>query len=177
MKSRYRSAVRVQHAGDRALRAHRTVTHVDVVPDRFDRVVQRLAVRVAVDHHRLARSAAEQLIDRRIERFPADVPERCVDRTDRRHRHGPAAPVRTLIKVVPRVLDAARVAADQERHDMVGQIARDGELATVERRVAQPVHAVFGDDLQRHEIPARAADDDFRVDDSHGWWEMADGDG
>src|SRR5262245_16096027 len=65
---------------------------------------------------------------------------------------------------------------------MVGEIARHRQLATVEGRVAEAVHAVFGDELQRHEISARAADDDLSVDDFHdprsdsglGSWDLTD---
>src|SRR2546430_12949409 len=46
-------------------------------------------------------------------------------------------------------------------------IAGHGELASVERRIAETVDAVLGNNLQRHEVSARAADNYFRVDDLH----------
>src|SRR5262245_43520116 len=65
-----------------------------------------------------------------------------------------------LVEVLPGVLDAARVAADQQRDDVLLQVARDRQLATVQRRVADPVQPVLGDELQRDEVAARRADDD-----------------
>ena len=122
---------------------------------------------MAVDEHRVARSAAEQLIHGRIERLAENVPERRIDRGDRRHRDRAAAPVRAFVEVLPDVLDAARVAADEQRQHVIVQVTGDRELAAVERRVAQAVDAVFGDELQRDEIAAGTADDDLAVDDAH----------
>src|SRR6185295_10428446 len=72
-----------------------------------------------------------------------------------------------LVQVLPHILDAARIASDDQRNDVVRQVACDGELASVQRRVAEAGHAVLGDELERDEIPSRAADDDPGVDDSH----------
>ena len=148
-------AVGVDHAGNRALRAHRLVAHGDVFLHRLHGVVFGRAVGVAVDHHRVARRAAEQLIDRRVQRLAANVPERRVHGADRGHRHRPAPPVRALVEVLPDVLDAPRVAADEQRHHVVGEVARHRELAAVERRIAEAVDAVFGLELERDEVPAR----------------------
>jgi hypothetical protein len=105
---------------------------------------------VAVDHHVLARGAAEQLVERQAGDLSLDVPQGHVDGSNGRHRYRPAPPIGTAIEILPDILDAMGVAADQAGNDMVGQIARDGELAAVERSVADP-RAVFGLDLQRHE--------------------------
>ena len=56
---------------------------------------------------------------------------------------------------------------------MIAQIAGDGELASVERRVADAVETVFGDELQRDEVAAGTADDDFAFDDAHSWFQTA----
>ena len=169
-----RDAVRVRDAGHAALQrappcspgatysaAAATVSSID------------LAVGVAVDHHVVARLAAQQLVHRHAQRLALDVPQRRVDRRDRRHRHRPAAPVRALVKVVPDVLDAPRVAPDQQRDHVVGQVARDGQLAPVQRRVAEPVHAALGLDLQRDEVPPRRADDHLRRHDLHWFTPLA----
>ena len=84
-----------------------------------------------------------------------------------RHRHRPAPPVGALVEVLPGVLDAPRVAADEQRHDVIGQVAGDRELAAVQRRVAETVDAVLGHELQRDEVAAGTADDDLGVDDFH----------
>jgi hypothetical protein len=68
---------------------------------------------------------------------------------------------------VPDVLDAARVAPDQQRDHVIGQVARDRQLAAVQRRVAQAVDAALGLDLQRDEVPPRRADDHLRRHDLH----------
>ena len=120
-----------------------------------------------VDEHGFARRPAKKLIDRRAKRLALDVPQRCIDGADRRHRHGTPTPVRAGVEVLPRVFDAARVAADEQRHDVIAQVAGDGELAAIQRRVAQPVDAVLRYNLQGDEVSARAADNHFRVDDLH----------
>ena len=152
------------HSG---LHSNGVIPEADILGNRGERLVDVFAVGVPVDENGLARRAPEQLIHRHTQRLALNIPERGVDGADRRHRHRPAPPISARIEVLPRVFDAARVAADEQRDDVVAQIARDCQLAAVERRIAQAVDAVLGHDLQRHEVPARAADDDFRVDDLH----------
>ena len=50
---------------------------------------------------------------------------------------------------------------------MIGEIAANRQFTAIERRVTKPVVAVLCHDLQRHEVPAWAAYDDFRIHDSH----------
>ena len=57
-----------------------------------------------------------------------------------RHRHGTASPVRAAIEILPRVFNPTRVAADQARDHVILQIRDDRELATVQGRIADPVH-------------------------------------
>jgi hypothetical protein len=85
-------------------------------------LVDVLAIRVAIHEHAVARTSAEQLIERLIAHLAEDVPQRDVDRRNGRHRHGAAAPVRTTIEKLPDVLDAARVAADEVRHQVILEI-------------------------------------------------------
>ena len=101
-----------------------------------------------------ARGAAEQLVERQPGDLALDVPERHVDRGDRRHRHRPAAPVGAAVEVLPGVLDAVRVAVDQQRHDVLAQVGGDRQLAPVEGRVAEPGDAVIGRQLERDEVAA-----------------------
>ena len=108
-----------------ALRADRLVAQRAVALDRVERLGD-----VA------ARSRGRRPARRRATRRPAagraacpaslalDVPQRHVDRGDRRHRHRAAPPVRALVEVLPDVLDALRVAADQQRAEVVGEVAR-----------------------------------------------------
>ena len=55
----------------------------------------------------------------------------------------------------------------EQRQHVIGQIAGDGQLAAVERRVAETVDAVLGLELQRDEVAPRAADDDLAAGDLH----------
>src|SRR4030095_16918345 len=110
-------------SGDSALRADRAITKVKIVLNGSDGFVYVGAVGVTVNHHRIPRRPSEELIDRNIENFSAYVPESSVNRADCRHRHRPATPIGTLVKVLPCVFDSARVAPDQERDQMVIQIA------------------------------------------------------
>ena len=161
-------AVRLRQSRNAGLRPHGRVAELQVAGDGRHRLLDGRAVGVAVDQHRVARGATEQLIDRRIERLAADVPQRRIHGTDRRHGDGPAAPVGALIEVLPRVLDAPRVAADQQRDDVIGEVARHGELAAVHRRIPHAGDAVLDYELQGHDVPPRTADDDARVRDLHG---------
>ena len=143
------------HPGHAALQANRLVSLPLVIERRFDRVGDRRAIGMAIDHAALARRAAEQLIDRQPRELALDVPQGHVDRRDRRHRHGPATPIGALIEKLPDILDPVRVAPDQTGDDMLRKIGRDCQLAAVERRIADAGRAVVAFDLQRREIPAR----------------------
>jgi hypothetical protein len=109
------------------------------------------------------------LIQRQVRLFGLDVPERGVDGRDRRHRHRAAPPIGAAVEVLPDVFDLRRVATDERGDDVVGEVARDGKLAAVERRVADAGEARIRLDLQRDEVAARTGDDDARGGDlGHG---------
>ncbi len=155
------------HARDAALCTNGLVSERLMVGDRRDGVVQRLPVRVRVNEHPVARGATEQLIHRHVHGLAGNVPQRGVDGGNRRHGHRASPPVRALVEVLPGVFDPAGVAANQQRHEVIGKVAGDGQLASVQRRIAQAVNAVFGHQLQRHEVAAGATDDHLGVDDAH----------
>ncbi len=71
--------------------------------------------------------------------FGLDVPQRHVDGGDRRHRDRAAPPVRAAIQELPDVFDLVRIAADEAGHDVIGQIAGDGQFATVQGCIADTV--------------------------------------
>ncbi len=50
---------------------------------------------------------------------------------------------------------------------MIFQIAGDGQLASVQSGVAQPVNTLIGFDFQSYEIAARTADNHFRTENFH----------
>ncbi len=66
---------------------------------------------------------------------------------------------------LPRILDAAGIATDQVGDEMLLQIRRNGEFASIQRSVTDTVDAGARLDLQRHEVAARARDDHARCDD------------
>src|SRR5467141_2089582 len=134
-------AVGACEAGDAALRANGFVAELGVGGYGDDGVPDVVAAGVAVDEDGVAGGAAEQLVDGNVEGFALDVPERGVHRRDGGHGYRAAAPVRALVKVLPEVFDAARVAADEKRNDMIGEITGDGEFAAVEGGVDEAVDA------------------------------------
>ena len=113
------------------MRANCLISEPDVIGDSFDRLLDVLPTRVAIDKNAVAGSASQQLVDRCVQSFPFDIPKCRVNRGNRAHRDGATAPVRALVKVLPDVFDPSRIASDQERNDMVGEIACDREFAAV----------------------------------------------
>ena len=91
--------------------------------------------------------------------------KRDVDCGNRRHRHRPASPVRAAIEELPGVLDPSGVATDQVGNDVLLQVRGDGELAAIERRIAEPDDACARLDPERDEIAPRTGDDHARVHD------------
>ncbi len=132
-----------------------------------ERLLDVSAVRVAIDCDAFARGAAEQLVNRHAEALAEDVPERNVHGGDRGHRDGPAPPIRTFVEVLPGIFNAAGVAADQQRADVIAEVTDNGHLAAVESGVAETAQAVFGYNFKRDEVSSRTADNDVRIDDFH----------
>ena len=149
-----RDAVGLVQAGDRGLDADGLVAEVQVVLEVGAEVLQRGSAGVAVDHDALAGRTAEELVDRHAGGLALDVPQRDVDGGDRRHGHRSAAPVGALVEVLPGVLDPARVAADQQRAEVLGQVGRHGQLAAVEGGVADAGDAVLGFNNERDVVPS-----------------------
>ena len=162
-----RHAVGGSETRDAALRANRLVAHRDVAGDLVHRLGNVAAIRVTIDHHAVATAPAEKLVERQLRDLRLDVPQCRVDGGDRAHRHRTAPPVRAAIEVLPRILDAGRIAADQRGDHMVAEIGGDRQLAPVEGGVADAVDAFVGLDLQRDEVAARASDDDAAFGDLH----------
>ena len=161
---RREDAVGVGNARHGALHADRLVAHLHVLARPSHKLGDVVPVGVAVDHDALAAPAAQQLIERHVRPLGLDVPQRHVDRGDRRHRHRPAPPVGAAVEVLPGVLDAAdRARSGTGRR--APEIADHRQLAAVQRGVADAVEALVSGDLQRDEVPPRTRDDHPRVDD------------
>ncbi len=161
-------AVGGRQARDARLRANRAIPQLDVARNFVDRLGYVAAVRVAVNQHARAASAAEQLVQRQAGRLCLEVPQRSVDRGDGRHRYRPAPPVRTAVEKLPGILDLVRVSPEQARDHVLTQVRGDGELAAVQRRIPDAVLTVVGHDLERYEVTAGAGDDYACVGDLHG---------
>src|SRR5882672_9179164 len=119
------NAVGAVESGDATLRANRFVAELGVFGDGGNSVVDIFAAGVAIHQDGFARGAAEQLIDGNVERFAFDVPERSIDRGDGGHGNRAATPVRPLVQILPEIFDAACVAANQKRDDVIREIAGD----------------------------------------------------
>src|SRR5450759_1099702 len=141
-----------------------------IVQEVVDRCEERLdgsAGCVSVRERPTPAPAAEQLVHRQAGDLALDVPQRHVHGRDGRHRDRSAAPVRPAVQVLPGVFDVVRLAADQQRRDVVAQVGGDGELATVERGVAEPDYAVARRELQGDEVAPGAGDADVDLLDLH----------
>ncbi len=153
--------------GHPGLHADGPVSLLLVGADRVEQLRQFLARRMPVRHQPVPRRSPEQLVDGEAGDLALDVPQRHVDRGDRRHRHRAPPPIGAAVQELPGVLDARLVGPDQQRHHVLGQVRDDGELAAVQRRIAQPRHAVGGRDLQRHEVAVGTRDDHVGPVDGH----------
>ena len=116
--------------------------------DFVSRLFDVAPVGVPVDHHSGAALATKQVVDGCLQRLALDVPERHVDGSDRRHGHWPAPPVGAAIEILPNVFRLERIAPDQARDQMVGQVRRHGQLTAIQRGVAESVDAFVGKNLQ-----------------------------
>ena len=117
-------------------------------------------VGVAIDHDPRPARATQQLIKRQARLLGLDVPERRINRRDRRHGHRSPPPVGAAIKILPDVLDRLRVAADQGGDYVVGQIARHRQLAPVQSGVTKAVETFARLDPQGDEVAPGTGDDD-----------------
>src|SRR5690606_11477076 len=121
------------------------------------------------DHHLVARAAAEQLVERHAGDLGLDVPQRHVDGGDGGHGDGAAAPVGALVEVLPDVLGAERVLADEGGGDVILQVGDDREPTAVRRAGADAVHALAGHRLHGGEVAPGRADDALDLGDLHTW--------
>ncbi len=152
---------------DPDLHPDRAIAEVQEAGDLVDHLGDGRAVGVPVHGDPVTAPAAEELVDGEAGGLALDVPERGVDGRDGRHGDRTATPVAALVEVLPGVLDAGRVPAHEERADVVGEVAGDGQLAAVESRVADAGDALVRGDLEGHEVAARGGHDDLGVDDLH----------
>jgi hypothetical protein len=111
---------------------------------------------MAVHQRTFTGTSAEQSIQRQIRHLAENVPQRDIDRGNRRHRHRSAAPVRAAIEKLPDVFDTPGIATDETRYHVVLQIRGHRELPAIQGCVANTRNAGTRDDLQRHEIATRA---------------------
>ena len=131
------------------------------------------AAEVGVHVDRLAEGAAEQLVDRQARHLALDVPQGDVDAGQGAHPHGAghapdAAHRGSLVDVVPQVLDARRVVADQFLLHVVHGGADHGLLEGV-GRLAQAGDPLVGVDPDDGPLATRRGDHQgVDVGDLHG---------
>jgi hypothetical protein len=89
------------------------ITVVDELTHCIDGGARLRTVCMTVDENALTALAAQQVIERRVERLGFDVPQGNVDGRQCGHVHRPTLPVGTAIEVMPNVFDRARVATDE----------------------------------------------------------------
>src|SRR5215469_4991559 len=160
-------AVGARQARDSALNANGLIALSHESRDRFHGLFKVGAAGVSVDHQAVPRSAPEKLVERDAEALRLDVPKCSVDRRDGGHGHRSTAPIGAFVEVLPGVCNAASIATDEQRRDVIGQIAGHREFATIQRSVTETIDAVFGHKLECHEVSPRTTHSHFRVDDFH----------
>src|SRR6266536_1502188 len=158
-------AVHGVQPGDAGLRANGLESESPFLVDGVEHRGDVPAGGVGVAQDPVPDRTAEQLVHRLTGDLALDVPQRDVHRADRGHGDRAAPPVDPAVQVLPGVLDAGGVAADQQGCDVVAQVAGDRELAAVESGITPTDDPVGGGDLQRDEVAARAGDDHVDSDD------------
>src|SRR5262245_55646429 len=98
---------------------------------------------MAIDRHADATFTTEQLVQRHTSTLAFDVPERCIDSTQRVHEDRAVAPVRALIHRLPKVFDIVRVFARQERSEVLFDCSSNGAYSLGKRCAAESVKARF----------------------------------
>ena len=136
---RARCPVRSLESGNRHLGANAFEAALDRVTSAVFHLREIASARVRVSQSADPGASAEQLVDGHAGALALDVPEREVHSRERGHLHRTSAPVRAAVEILPGVLDALRVAADEQRRDVLLEVLRDGQLPPVERRVADAV--------------------------------------
>ena len=160
-----RDAVGFLQAGYGALSTHRAKAQFDMPPHFVAGLGDVAAIGMTVNQCALSRASTQQLIQRHARELREDVPQRDIDCGNRRHRHRPPSPVRAAIEKLPGVLDPSGVATDQVGNDVLLQVRGNGELAAIQRRVAEPDDARARLDPERDEIAPWTGDDHARVHD------------
>ncbi len=101
----------------------------------------------------LPAGAAQQLVDGHAQLLAQNVPERDVDGADGPGQHAAALVVVAAIALLPDVLDAHGVHADQEAAEMLDRLGL-GQLARRAAAFAQAVDALVGLDLDHERCRA-----------------------
>jgi hypothetical protein len=114
-----------------------------------------------VDPDPVAGGAAEQLVDGCVEVLAGDVPQRLVHAGERGHEDRAAPEEGRAVDVLPVVLDAERVLADQVVADL-GDRGHPRAGLALERGLAPPHQPVVGRDLDEPRPGAGVELLDFR---------------
>jgi hypothetical protein len=110
---------------------------------------------VTIESHPVAGPTAEQPPDRQADRLAQDVPERDLDRTQRRHEHRSAPVARSAENVLEVTFDFGRVLADQVTLQLANR-SGDGEALARQGALPQPSDALVGVDLDEDACRCRS---------------------
>ncbi len=132
------------HARHAALHADRSEAHLFMPGVIFQHVVNSVPGGVAVDHDPFPGRAAQQLIQGHVGGFGFNVPQRHIHRGDGRHGDRAATPVGAFIEKLPDIFNAVRIAANQLGAKVILQVRGHGQLASVQRGIAQTDDPLIG---------------------------------
>ncbi len=114
---------------------------------------------MSVGQQTSARGSSEQLVQGHPGSLRLNIPQGYVYRRDRGHGDGATTPIGAAVEKLPGVLNFVGVDADQQRHDMLGEVSDNSEFAAVQSRIAEASNPVIGGELQRDKVAVGAGDD------------------
>ena len=107
--------------------------------------------------HPFPHPAAEQLEHRQPRRLAGDVPQGLVDAAHGAAVDHPAAPPELAEAKLPDALDLGRIHTQQARPELAFHVRLDRQLVVLGGRLAHPLQAGIGVDLDEHPVAVRAA--------------------
>ena len=110
-----------------------------------------VAADVAIDEDLFAGLAAEEAVGGYSERLAGQIPERDIDAGQRRLQDRPPTPEGAAEEILPEVLDAGGILANEQRTEVVEGVDYR-HRTTGERGFAEAVKSVFGGDFDEDEL-------------------------
>src|SRR5215469_10189307 len=92
--------------------------------------------------------SAEQVVNRRVESFPLDVPKRHVNGSNRSHGYRATPPVRAPIQVLPDIFALGGIAPHQAWNYMLGEIGCHRQFPSIQGGIAESVDPLIRRNLE-----------------------------